>query len=273
MCGYCVESGYFQGLIDHSDDPVSARMLQRIHLQESPSWFEYYQSHKDDMTQLDDMIALCRGWDEHFFRPDRKNALSLKSLMTPDRWNALGQRLRPYAPSPRWEWILQVDWIGIEPDIEEAARVLSVYRRICLPWSGDKKSRRRMAGAYPSLGSERLFWVYIALMLLDRFDPKFSDAIYVARELPERVPAFDGLELWLQRRAVKARVRRDGVGFINAHREAMRSEIVSSLAMGVRADANYSIGLEKAIRQNDKWGECIIGADRPDRSNESEESE
>ena len=254
MCGCCIESAYFQGLLDHSDDLVSTRMLQHIHLQESPDWFEYHQIHQGEMTQLDDMIVLCRGWDEYFFRPGRRDALSLKSRMAPSRWSTLAQWLRPYAPSPGWEWVLEVEWIGIDPDIETAVQLLYDYRRSCLPHRHYEKLPRRVSGIRAFARAEQLFWVYIALMLSDRFDPKFFNSTIVAIELPKRVPAFDGLDLWIQRRAAMACVRRGGTGFLNAHKESIRDEIVSSVAMGVRVDADYLAGLEQVIRRKDDWG-------------------
>ena len=253
MCGYCVESAFFQtGAPLRSDDPVEAGLMQHIRLQEVSNWFDCYQSRQNHMTKLDDMIVLCRAWDNYFFKADQEGPFFLRRRMPEDRWDVLLLWLRPNAPSPEWEWALHPDVIRI-PDNKAVTRVLSDYRRTHLQMIPSQKFRERECNKRQSLKPEQFFWIFIALVLSDRFDPLMLEAGYIATEIGSRVPDFHALDLWLQRRAVMAHVRRNGVGFLNAHKESMREEIVSSVAMATRADANYLNDLEQAIRKKEGW--------------------
>jgi len=250
MCGYCVESAYFDG--DPSSGSHLEGSLQYVHLQESPDWFEYYSSRENDLGKVGDMIALCRAWDDRFFRPERNRIFDLQKKMGWNQWDALVQWLRPYAPSPQWEWLIPNEaWICYQPDIKSARRVLADYCDSHLGWNGIKKPRRRKSQKHEEMIPERIFWVHAALILVDRFDTLLGGSIDIPLNLPKRTPSFDGLDLWLQRRAVRSVVRSNGSGFISTYREEMREEILSSVIAAARADADYLADLGRSIRQDD----------------------
>ena len=50
MCGYCVESAYFEGRSIATATPAWHRHLHYVHLQESPDWFAYHQSCPEDAS-------------------------------------------------------------------------------------------------------------------------------------------------------------------------------------------------------------------------------
>ena len=250
MCGYCVESAYFGG--DPSDRLDIDGPLQYVHLQESPDWFRYYSNCQSDLGKVGDMIALCRAWDDDFFRPDRSRTLDLQRKMGWNRWDALVQWLRPYAPSPQWEWMIPSEpSISWRPDIKSARRVLADYCDSHLNLNKSKKSRRRTAQGHEGVVPERMFWAHVALILVDRSGDLFSNDVDIALSFPKKTPSFVGLDLWLQRRAVRSVVRSVGPGFISTYREEMREEILSSVIAAARADADYLADLGRSIQQDD----------------------
>jgi len=271
MCGYCVESAYFEGAFDCNRQVGMASPLHYIHLQESPDWFAYHQSCPEDVSPVSDMIALCRAWDDDCFRPGKQGPFALKHRMEPDRWDVLVQWLRPHAPSADWEWMLLLVE-QVTPNPEAAVQLLSSYCDTHTVREVDWKSRRKGIGDPAALQPTHMFWLYLALILAEKHG-RIDPILEVAVSLPRRVPDFAGLDLWLQRRAVRACIRSYGTGFLAANGMGMRHELLASVTMGIHGDSRYLIGLQTAIRQKDKWGTCIIDAHHPDRSNESEESE
>ena len=244
MCGYCIESAYFDGT--PSNGMYIEGPLQYIHLQESQDWFEYYNSRQSGFGKLCDMIALCRAWDDMFFRPGKDKLFGLRRNMG-GRWSALVQWLQPCAPSSRWEWLTPNGGFCLDPDIESAKRVLQDYSAVHLGCRDFKKSFRRVSVDRQEITPEQMFWVYVSLVLVDRFDPVQLEVGVIALNLPKKTPGFAGMDLWLQRRAVRAVVRSNGSGFMSLHREEMRDEVVSSVAASVRDDAGYLMGLERSI--------------------------
>jgi hypothetical protein len=252
MCGYCVESAYFERAFDCNRDAGMASPLHYIHLQESPEWFAYHQSCPEDASPVSDMIALCRAWDNDCFRPGTQGPFALKHRMAPDRWDALVQWLHPYAPSVDWEWMLLLVE-QVTPNPEAAVQLLSSYCDTHTVREVDWKSRRKGIGDPAALQPAHMFWLYLALILAERHG-RLDPILEIAVSIPKMVPGFTGLDLWLQRRAVRACVRSHGTGFLAANGASMRDEVVLSLAMSVRADANYSTDLEQASHKKDEWG-------------------
>lgn len=215
MCGYCVESAYFKGAFDCNRDGGMASPLHYVHLQESPDWFAYHQSCPDDASLVSDMIALCRAQDDDCFRPGKEGPHALKHRMTPERWDALVQWLRPHAPSADWEWMLLLTEI-ITPNPEAAVRLLSGYRNTRLVRESDGKSRRKGSVDPAALQPAHMFWLYLALILAEKHG-RIDPILEIAVSLPCRIPDFAGLDLWLRRRAVRACIRSYGTGFLAAN--------------------------------------------------------
>lgn len=271
MCGYCVESAYFEGAFDCNRHAGMASPLHYVHLQESPDWFAYHQSCPEDASPFSDMIALCRAWDDDCFRPGKQGSSALKNRMAPERWDALVQWLRPHAPSADWEWLLLLVE-RVTPNPETAVQLLSSYCDTHTMREADWESRREGISDPVALPPARMFWLYVALILAEKHG-RTEQILEIAVSLPRRVPNFAGLDLWLQRRAVRACVRSYGTGFLAANAMGMRDEPIASVALGVHADARYLIGLEATIRQKEQWGSYVTGADLPDHSDGSGESE
>jgi len=266
MCGYCVECAYFEGAFDCNRDAGMASPLHYVHLQESPDWFAYHQSCPDDASLVSDMIALSRAWDDDYFRPGKRSPFALKHRMAPDRWDALVQWLRPHAPSADWEWLLLLTE-EVTPNYESAVDVLSGYWNTHLMRASDGELCREGIIDPAAPQPAHMFWLYLALILAEKH-ARIDPILEIAVSRPRRVPDFAGLDLWLQRRAVRACVRNYGAGFLAANGIGMRHELLASVAMGIHGDSRYLIGLQTAIRQKDKWGTYIIDADLTDRSDE-----
>lgn len=248
MCGYCIESAYFAGIESDSVEPIVERPLQYLHLQETPDWFAYYLEYQNDFGMMADVIALCRAWDDIYFRSDRDVLFGLQRIMGRDRLASLAKYLRLSAPSPDWEWMIPTEpEIRLDPDIKAAARVLADYRDAYLDWNNPAKPRRKEVRKPQEVIEGEMFWVYVSLVLSDRFDTVMNEVCEIALSLPLKTPDFTGMDLWLQRRAFSAAIRRHGSAFFYTHRKKARDEIVSSAHIALRAQADYSADIARKI--------------------------
>ena len=64
---------------------------------------------------------------------------------------------------------------------------------------------------------------------------------------PRQAP-FNGLDLWLQRRAVRACTRCAGVGFVRDHLEERRDEAIVSVALGNMRSAEELIEVHSLLQ-------------------------
>lgn len=247
MCGYCVEEAYFEFFADTACTDMHDALIRFVHLQESPEWLDLITLHQSESSLLEGLIALCRSWDEEFFRPGKPGLAVLKRVLLPSLWTEMKEQVRPHAPSPDWKWVLEDERLPSLFSIEPAKQVLAYYRRLHLRAAGEPAPNSDGWKERTQWLHDHFVWVYMSLIVADRFDTDTASLVAIAVELPRETPYFSGLDLWIQRRAALACVRRGGTAFIAKHEQDLRNEIAASVKNSLRSDASYLIDVELAL--------------------------
>lgn len=228
MCGYCTETAVIADLLEAMKDGVLGAhdpFLYAIHLQESSDWRRDLASLGSHCDIRGSLVALCRQWS---MRLAEQNPMPLGEVLAIDAIADLEGWLATLDYPPEWEWVLRMDGPVPHPlPIELAKATLDTYIS---------------AWVRPSL-PDAVAWDYNELM--ERFlsvsaafdvvtlcasdDARLKSLAIIS---PSRTPFFDGLDLWLQRRALHACVARSGVHFIKEHLNDLRVEAILSVVMG-----------------------------------------
>lgn len=94
----------------------------------------------------------------------------------------------------------------------------------------------------------RFLGVSAAVDLVACAAPEDARLQVLATTVPRQVPSFNGLDLWLQRRALRACTTCLGVGFVRDHLDALRDETVVSLALGTLLSAEELIEVHSLLQ-------------------------
>ena len=125
-----------------------------------------------------------------------------------------------------WQWVLALD--GSPPDdlpIELARACLTAYIHGWLQQSNPEEGWDR------ETFYQRFLGVSVAMDILATCAPGDELLPVLATRVPRLTPFFDGLDLWLERRALTACVAHSGVSFIDEHWEELRVEAILSIAI------------------------------------------
>lgn len=221
MCGFCIESAYFEGELGGSH--LFDRVLR---LMEDDHWRDYYRT-LDEPTEWEIVIALCRDLDDRkrLRLPFEDEALIFSA---PQQERCLGL-LGPFAPSPSALVSLEKLLKGGATDQFDVAPVVSefVNRYFVLPL----EHPLALEGDWPAWDPERepflVAWAYLGLTLT-RAGATNAAAV---RGIPfldfKQVPSFLGFELWLQRRVLTLLVETEGVGVFR-DKDPIRRAILDS---------------------------------------------
>jgi hypothetical protein len=129
---------------------------------------------------------------------------------------------------PEWQWVLRIDGPLPYPlPIELAKATLDAYISACMQSS----SANAIAWNHKIL-MERFLSVSVAFDVVTRRAADDARLKSLATLPLSQPPFFDGLDLWLQRRALFACVARSGVQFIKDHWNDLRVEAILSLVIG-----------------------------------------
>lgn len=244
MCGFCTETATFRDLSSElKGEAISSRsgFLYPIHLQEAPSWAAELHSWATTDHVRGAFVALCRRWTDQLSGSD---APSLSAVLATDALTALSNFLEKLDYPEAWRWVLKVD--GEPPDslpIGLARTELDAYLEGWLrqPQPGDAEWDEVTL-------HHRFFRISAAFDIVARQDPGDARIIELATCPVSRVPSFDALDLWLQRRALRACVERLGISFINTHQENLRLEAVFSLVQSGLLDSRELLELRSFLR-------------------------
>jgi hypothetical protein len=227
MCGYCTETAVFTDIIAGIEGGrlgTHDRSLYSTHLQEASDWRGELQSWDLDDDGAGAFVALCRIWSE---RLAGSVGTPLSGVLSVSVVEGLESWLKTLTYPPEWQWVLTVD--GYPPGelpIEMARASLGSYIH---GW---------LQQANPDVGwdhktlYERFLGVLVALDILATHAPGDELLQVLATREPRLTPVLNGLDLWLQRRALHACVAHSGVRFIDEHWEELRVEAILSIVIG-----------------------------------------
>lgn len=224
MCGYCIETAVFADILAGERLDTNELFWRPIHLQEASDWRGELQSWDLDEHGAGAFVALCRIWSELVAGSVRT---PLNEVLAPSALDKLRSWLGTLEYPPEWQWVLTVD--GSPPGelpIELARADLGSY---ILGWL--QQENPDADWDYKTL-YERFLGVSVALDILATDAPGDELLRVVATRAPRLTPFFNGLDLWLQRRALHACVAHSGVRFIDEHWEELRVEPILSVING-----------------------------------------
>lgn len=224
MCGYCIETAVFADILAGERFDTHDLVCRPIHLQEASDWRSELQSWDLDEHGAGAFVALCRIWSECVAGSMCK---PLNEVLAPSALEALKGWLGTLAYPPAGQWMLTID--GRPPGelpIELARASLGSYIH------GWLQQANPDAGWDHEKLYERFLGVSIALDILATAAPGDELLKVLATRAPRLAPFLDGLDLWLQRRALHACVAHWGVRFIDEHWEELRVEAILSIVIG-----------------------------------------
>lgn len=225
MCGYCTEyaviGGDFwrlKGEASEGHEPF----LYPIYLQESADWRKELGSWECGDHPRGSLIALCRHWSERIagdVPAPLSDVLATDALVDLQRW------LATVDYPPEWQWAICDQGLLPNPlPIELARANLDLYINA---WT-ESSCSDALAWNHETL-YECFLGVSIAFDVVMRTAADEVRLKLLATLSPNLTPSFDGLDLWLQRRALHACVARSGVRFIKEHFNELRLEAILSV--------------------------------------------
>jgi hypothetical protein len=225
MCGYCTETAVFAEIIARMKGRLDTheRLLYPVRLQEASDWRGELQSWDVDDHDSGALVALCRIWSERLAGGE---CTPLNEVLATSTLDALEGWLGTLAYPPEWQWVLTVD--GCLPDelpVELARASLVSYIH------GWLQQANPDAGWDHETLYKRFLGVSVALDILATDAPGDELLQILATRSPRLTPFFNGLDLWLQRRALPACVAHSGVSFIDEHWKGLRVEAILSIVI------------------------------------------
>lgn len=229
MCGYCTEMAALQDLLEvRRGGQIGPRdpLLCPIHLQEASNWRAELSSWNNIDHPGGANVALCRYWSDRLYGKNVAQlgevALASPAMISHQRW------LATLNYPPEWQWVLCMESSLPAPfPIGLARAKLDAYIAGCI-WAspGDPT-----AWDYKTL-NENFLSVSVAFDLVALGAADDTRLHVLATCSPSHTPFFDGLDLWIQRRALNACVAHRGAQFIETHFGQLRIEAIVSVVLG-----------------------------------------
>lgn len=240
MCGYCTErAALTQIMVESIHDSIPHDpILYPIYLQEANDWRRELASWEPSDYPRGALVALCRHWSE---RIAERCPAPLADLLDADAYIALEECLALLTPFPEWREAQGIDGLtpGL-PSVEQAQAQLDAYVAGWLtPPAADAWDQRKL--------HEQFLGVSIALDVVAKGAPGDERLQTLAIVSPEQTPFFDALDLWVQRRALRARVASHGVEFIAEHQTEIRAEAILALVIGDQLAKSDLLKLQTAL--------------------------
>jgi hypothetical protein len=243
MCGYCTEQAVMGGLLGVlKGDPSETHepLLRAIHLQEAADWRDELGSWEVRDHASGALVALCRHWSD---RISGKIPAPLGDALATDALADLRRWLSTLSYPPEWQWALRIDGPLPDPLPIELARIrLDAYIDAWIEPSQSNAiewDHETLYECFPSLS--------ISLDVLSQFaahDPRLRK---LATYSPIKGPFFNGLDLWLQRRALHVCVANSSVRFIEENFDNLRDAPVLSVIVKGQLTHGDLLELEAAL--------------------------
>lgn len=235
MCGYCTESAVIAGHFWHLKGETSGRhepFLYSIYLQESADWREELGSWESRNHPHGSLVAICRHWSDRIAGDDLApvgDVLATDALVDLRRW------LATVDYPPEWQWVICEQGLFPNPIPLDLARArLDIYIDAWIQASHPEETAWDERTLHDNFLS-----VSVAFDIVLRAAPDDARLKILATQEPSKTPGFDAIDLWLQRRALRACMARSGVDFIKEHYDELRLEAILSVVWGdlLTADA------------------------------------
>jgi len=244
MCGYCIETGALYDALENIKGnvrPTYVPILGMIHLQEASDWRKELEPWRSDDQAGGILVPLCRHWSE---RLAGKAPTALVDTLHADASAELQRWLATLDYSPEWQWALHTDGLLPSPPPIELARAnLDSYisNWIQPPCSDD------MSWDHKTL-YEKFLGVSIAFDLVAQYAPDDARLTVLATKNPALTPFFNALDLWLQRRALRACTSHLGISFIRENFDELRTEAIVSVVLSESLSQDDLIELKTSIQ-------------------------
>jgi len=222
MCGYCTEAAALSYAlhmpIDDAIVGIDPFFLPSF-AQDAPDWLALVSSWPGNKNEGVVLLAFCRGWEDAL----RGNlVLSPLDVFDSELQVKFRESLEESIPGPEWAWAIEsrFDAPPVLP-LSAALAMLETYRNCWLEGGGGERwSDQEFERWYP--------WLFLALTIVSEADAKAPILQTIALTDPAQTPEFFALDLWLQRRAACACVRREGIALVVKHFEDLRLEVLTS---------------------------------------------
>ena len=224
MCGYCIESAVFVDIVAGERLDTHELPWRPIHLQEACDWRGELRSWGLDEHSAGAFVALCRIWSERVAGIVRR---PLNEVLAPSALEALKSWMGTLEYPPEWQWVLTVD--GCPPPELPVGLARTNLCSYIDGWL--QRENPDLGWDYETL-YERFLSVSVALDILVTDAPGDELLQVLATRAPRLAPSFNGLDLWLRRRALHACLANFGVRFIEEHWEQLTVAAILSIVMG-----------------------------------------
>lgn len=222
MCGYCTEGAALSyalrapmGGAIVAIDPFFLPSFA----QDAPNWLALVRAWPGNKNEGVALLAFCRSWEDvlrgNWVLPPLDVLESVLRIK-------FRESLDESTPGPEWTWAIEAgfDLPSVLP-LSAALVMLETYRDCWLEGGGGER--------WSNQEFERWFpWLFLALAIVSEAGPKAPVLQTIALTYPARTPAFFALDLWLQRRAACACVRREGIAFVVKQFADLRLEVLAS---------------------------------------------
>ncbi|MEO6985896.1 MAG: hypothetical protein ABI155_11185 [Paralcaligenes sp.] len=187
--------------------------------QDAPNWLALVGAWPGEKNVCVALLAFCRRWEDAL---RGRLALPPQGVFESALRVKLRECLDESIPGPEWVWANET---GFETPpllpLSAALAMLETYRECWLEGGGGE--------GWSDQEFDRWFpWLFLAMTIVSEVGAEAPVLQTIALTYTARTPSFFALDLWLQRRAGCACVRRKGIAFVVEHFEDLRLEVLAS---------------------------------------------
>jgi len=247
MCGYCIESAALSSaLLSLRSGAIieTGPFILPSRTQDAANWAELVRAWPGNKSKQVALLAFCRRWEDTL---SGNAVLPLLDVIDRTLWVKLRKGLEDSMPGPEWAWAIESE--GALPAHIPVAAALSILDTYSCCWlnggSGERWSDQAFEKWFP--------WLFLALVIVAAAEPEAPVLRAIALTDPHQTPAFDALDLWLQRRAVCACVRHQGIAFVEGHFETLRLEMLASALLSEAFHPGDLLVLQNLLAERQHW--------------------
>ena len=244
MCGYCTEHSAFAAhlvALEARVPLVPDPLLLPVHLQEATDWQQTWLRAAAPDDPVAAIVMLCRAWTD---RLDGKTGTPLRDVLGPALHERLQQWLAACDLPDAWAWLRHTEGEPPHPlPLDDARDALDAYL------AGWLLAQEGTSPAWDeALLHERLPQLSVALDILRRDAPDDDRIHRLAFSSPSTGSPFSAIDLWLQRRAVRALVARRGMASIATLVNRLRSPTLLATVLHGEMDHHDLLHLQAALQ-------------------------
>jgi len=245
MCGYCTE----RALLSHRVIALKFRpvpqvdpMLLPVHLQEIRDWRRAWTERPAQDDLMAALVMLCRTWTERILGAA---GAPLSELLPPGLHARLRDWLAALALPTAWTWLADdeaslPDFLPLQAARDELDAYLAGWLRL---------DAHATPGWDEAELHERLLRVSVALDLLLHAAPDDERITTLALSSPGTTSPFSAIDLWLQRRAVRALLARCSTHSVFPLLRQLRSDAVLAAVLHGDIDGDAMRMMQATLHQ------------------------